>query len=96
MRCVSAMPAAAHARSSKLRPQFLFDERVRIADIDKDFIDGRTSFDERDSIVLAPCGLVFTKITTKRLLSPRHLRRCNDRGKGGDAAETIGIAKGDR
>ena len=38
----------------KLGPQFLFDERVRIADIHEQFGQARAILDQRDCVVPAP------------------------------------------
>src|SRR5438270_1825515 len=42
----------------QLRPQFLFDERVRIADIHEEISDTRAVFDQRNRVMLAPRGSV--------------------------------------
>ena len=70
-------------------PQFLFDERVRLADIDEDFFDARTVLDQRDGVMLAPGCAVLAEIAAERLLPPRHLARRDDRREGRDAAEAV-------
>src|SRR4051794_26270543 len=59
----------------KLRPQFLFDERVCITDVDEEFRDSSTAFDERDGVVAGPARAVFAEISRQSLLAPRDLRR---------------------
>src|ERR1041385_3787046 len=70
----------------QLRAQFVFDERVRRADIDEDFFDTRTVSDQRDRIMLAPGGGIGAEIAAERLLAPRHLARRDDRGESRYAA----------
>src|SRR5690242_1024932 len=52
----------------QLGAQFLFDERVRIADVDEDLAQARSVLDQRDCIMLAPRRLVGTEIARQRLL----------------------------
>ena len=74
----------------QLGPQFLFDERVRGADIDEDFVDGRAVLDQRDGIVPAPRGAIFAEIAAERLLAPGHLTGRDDRSECGNAAKAVG------
>ena len=83
------MPASRACSLEQFGPQFLFDERVRVADIDEDFVDARAILDQRDGVMLAPGRAVVAEIAGQRLLPPRHLRRRDDRREGRDAAEAV-------
>src|SRR6185369_15616512 len=76
-------------------PQLLFDERVCVSDVDEQFIYARTILDQRDGIVLPPCGAIIAEIAGKCLLPPRHLAWRDDRREGGDATEATRIAQRD-
>src|SRR4051812_19691899 len=73
--------------------QFLFDERVRIADVDEQFGHARAILDERDRVMPAPRRTVVAEIAGQRLLTPWHLAWGDDRRKGGDAAEAARVAQ---
>src|SRR5690349_11189684 len=45
--------------------------------------------------MLAPGRAVLAEVAAERLLTPRHLPWRNDRGKGRDAAEAIGMVESD-
>ena len=70
-------------------PQLFFDERVRIADVDKQLGQPRAVLDQGDGVMLVPCIAVAAEITGQRLLPPRHLARCDDRGEGRHAAKAV-------
>ena len=71
------------------------EERVGLAHIDQQLANPRARADQRDRVMRSPRRAIGPEIPRERLLPPRHERRCDDRGKGRNAAEPLWIGQAD-
>jgi hypothetical protein len=81
--------------AEQLGTKLLGEEAVRLALVDEQFGQAGAVLDQRDGVVATPGCAVGPQIAPQRFLAPGDLARRDDRGEGGDASVSAGMAQGE-